>query len=170
MAFLNYGERRTHCTSVGRLSVPERWRLRSGSRWLSGPWPHSKQHLLGTLRAATFRKASPQLSVTWGICDFPSQRICAVWDVGRRGLVPRPDAWGRASYCLAPSFCAPPLRSRSRSWGAAPHPARGQAPLDPGRGPPLGTAPTSFPGSVRRRVGAVGTSGPAGRGSRPPVS
>ena len=38
-----------------------------------------------------FRKASPQLSVSWEIIDFPTQRICAVWDGGRRGRLPLTD-------------------------------------------------------------------------------
>ena len=73
---------------------------------------------------------------------FPSLAESTAWLLWRRGFLPLSDLDGRSRALPLFEFSgAALLRSRARPQGLCPRtPARGQAPLDPGRGLPLGIA------------------------------
>ncbi len=107
--------------SFGAAGEAWGWRQVSAGLEILG----GRRHLLGlavsfgNAQGLRLRKVSPQLSVSWKIFDFPTQRICAVRVGGRRGFLPLTNLGYR--NLVLPLFGisgAALLRSRTRPRGS----------------------------------------------------
>ena len=109
---------------------------------------------MGALSLPTWVLASASLRKL-GKPGFPNFRNLAAGCglgafLGRRsGFLARTGA-GRLTLCAVPSLFRAALRARPRD--SVPNPARGHAPLDPGRGSPSGSAPFSKATRSYRKV------------------